>query len=33
MAIAATRDGHRVYVMDYKNSQIRVLELKVGSVP
>ena len=28
MAIAATRDGGRVYVMDYKNNRIRVLQRK-----
>ena len=28
MAIAVTNDGQRVYVMDYKNSQIRILEKK-----
>jgi hypothetical protein len=31
MAIAATSDGRRVYVMDYQNNRIRVLDKKVAA--
>ena len=30
MAIDVTPDGHRIYVMDYKQNRIRVLERKTG---